>query len=131
MIILIIILIIIIIILLKLRSIPVECWTGWPQHFPSLLGGGGGGGGGGGRGEKEERGRGAKTDSNLMGNGYNLGWVNMYKISRFFYIFIIRQAHLRLKVPKQENFRRSLPKSRAEIELWANFLAHCCDKTIF
>ena len=41
-----------------------------------------------------------------------------------FSIFIIRQAHFRPKVSKQANFRRSLQKSQAVIEVV------CYDKTI-
>ena len=47
-----------------------------------------------------------------------------------FNVFIIRQAYLRLKVPKQANFCRSFQNSRAEIELCANLLAMHCDNTI-
>ena len=62
-----------------------------------------------------------------------LGWVSTYMyVSNFrmFNVFIIRQAYLRLKVPKQANFCRSFQNSRAEIELCANLLAMHCDNTI-
>ena len=49
---------------------------------------------------------------------------------RFFNVFIIRQALLRPKVPKQADIFTSLQKSRAEIELRANLLALRCHKTV-
>ena len=45
----------------------------------------------------------------------HIGWVNMFQIFKFFNAFIVRQAHLRPKVPKQANFRRSWQNSHAEI----------------
>ena len=48
---------------------------------------------------------------------------------RFVNVFIIRQAHLFSKTPKQANFCISLQNSQAEIELCANILSLHCDKT--
>ena len=49
---------------------------------------------------------------------------------RFFNAFIIRQAHLLPKTPKQAILCKSLQNSQAEFELCANILTLNCDKTI-
>ena len=57
---------------------------------------------------------------------YKVGWVNLYQI---FNVFIIRQAHLPPKVPKQANFCGSLQKTERKLnEL--RILALRSDKTI-
>ena len=60
---------------------------------------------------------------------YILGWVNMYQYL-IFQRFHIKASSITSKIPQQANFRRSLQKSQAEIELCANYLALRCGKTI-